>query len=882
MSEFDLSHVVQTLEVLSCPGAVVEVRLIDTKQKTVSGYFNDPQRAAQAIKSWDGQSNAYITLNTVNPALLARAINRLKPFADKTTSDTDITRRRWLFIDLDPVRPAGISTNEAEHAAAKERSSQIGRYLRERDWPDPVVCDSGNGWHLLYAIDLPNDEIAKNLVNKCLEALSLMFTDDRVEIDRTAFNAARITKLYGTLACKGDSTDDRPHRRSFIAHTPKSKQLVTEAQLQELAAILPRAEPKPVRNGKSPAIEFDIEDWMSRYGISIKRSCDWNGGKKWIISPCPWNSDHTDNGAFIVRMQSGAIAAGCHHASCHGRTWHDLRLLYEPDAYDKPEPAQPLPSVHSPVPASLVSLMPPSRVQVIRELHQVEPVCASDDWEEPLTLIDAELPDFPIEALPSVLAEHVHESAYAIQTPIAMQAMGALAVIAAVNSRRCNVQLRSGAWPHIEPLNLYITIAADPGERKSPALKSVSFPLDNMQMEIRNEKSAEYAARAAIFDTKLQRLAELKKQAAKTNDFAEAAAKRELIAELAEDIASGPPPSVPQLLIQDITTEALASVLADQEDNCSALITPEGGVFSIIKGQYASKGSMPNMDLWLKAWGGEYHEVNRKSTGITSIKHPMLTIGMMVQPVVLRALLQNEMMKENGFIDRFLYCIPPSLAGWRDSRDVPYPNADYAYDRLIRQLWALPKSATPDNRANRFTITLTPDARAVYDYCQSQIEHRIRPDCDLYGMKGWASKFPGTVARIAGNIHMVKTLDAELPWNTPISAETMSEAWSIGAYLVPHAMSAYNQMRTDPCTNLAKRILKWAERKQKSAFTLKECYEAHHTTENKEQLSAALLKLIDHGYIRFEQRNRDGGAKGGPTPKPWFVIHPNIAGIWGS
>ena len=45
---------------------------------------------------------------------------------------------------------------------------------------------------------------------------------DDVDIDLTVYNPARICKLYGTMARKGDSTVDRPHRRSCILETPAS------------------------------------------------------------------------------------------------------------------------------------------------------------------------------------------------------------------------------------------------------------------------------------------------------------------------------------------------------------------------------------------------------------------------------------------------------------------------------------------------------------------------------------------------------------------------------------------------------------------------------------------------------------------------------------
>ena len=106
----------------------------------------------------------YATLNPVKPDLLARASNRLKPYTQTTTSNPDILHRVWLPLDFDPVRAAGISSTNDEHEAALVRAEQVRSFLAEKGWPDPIVADSGNGAHLLYAIDLPNTDKSRELV----------------------------------------------------------------------------------------------------------------------------------------------------------------------------------------------------------------------------------------------------------------------------------------------------------------------------------------------------------------------------------------------------------------------------------------------------------------------------------------------------------------------------------------------------------------------------------------------------------------------------------------------------------------------------------------------------------------------------------------------
>jgi hypothetical protein len=157
------------LNLLSGPGTVVELRAI-TDDEMASGYFDNFTALGKSATHLDGFSQTqgiYITLNEVNPALLTRRVNRVKSRLgkkDSTTSDADIIHRRWLPIDIDRLRPSEVSSTDAEHNAALDRAMKISGFLHDLGWPDPVSGDSGNGAHLLYRIDLPNDAEGRDLV----------------------------------------------------------------------------------------------------------------------------------------------------------------------------------------------------------------------------------------------------------------------------------------------------------------------------------------------------------------------------------------------------------------------------------------------------------------------------------------------------------------------------------------------------------------------------------------------------------------------------------------------------------------------------------------------------------------------------------------------
>lgn len=217
----------RALTLLLGPGQVTELRALGVlfargqRPHVESGYFDDPEALIrEAVRLAPAARGIYIVPNTVNPALLARARNRARPVGadDPLTSDGDVMARRWLLVDLDPRRPAGISSTDAEHEAALTRAREVRAALAAEGWPEPLLADSGNGAHLLYRVDLAADD--GSLVRGALETLAFRFDDDLVAVDQKVFNPARIWKLYGTTARKGDDTPDRPHRLARILEVP--------------------------------------------------------------------------------------------------------------------------------------------------------------------------------------------------------------------------------------------------------------------------------------------------------------------------------------------------------------------------------------------------------------------------------------------------------------------------------------------------------------------------------------------------------------------------------------------------------------------------------------------------------------------------------------
>ena len=313
---------------------LTEIRVLNDK-KTYSGYFKDVEALIKSVESYDRQGmQVYFTLNRVKDACYARNPDRIDLVGkNPTTGDSDIECRTHVLIDLDPKRPSGVSANDEELEYAHKKAVQVYCYLLEQGFNKPIVCKSGNGYHIVIPCEIGVDAENTRIIKQFLKVLSMLFSDERVEVDEKVFNPARICKLYGTMARKGANTLDRPWRESEIVTAPEDLKPTPIEYFKKVAALYPEEERPSKYNGYSTE-RFNLVDFLDKNGINYKTE-QMADGIKYILDHCPFNDQHRHRDAVLFQRNNGPIAFVCLHNSCAGKSWRDFRLLYEPNAYDK-------------------------------------------------------------------------------------------------------------------------------------------------------------------------------------------------------------------------------------------------------------------------------------------------------------------------------------------------------------------------------------------------------------------------------------------------------------------------------------------------------------------------------------------------------------------
>ena len=349
MYEINESQIRQWWQLFNPQGKLVEIRLLG--KAAYSGYFRDIDTLIAQLRplldhnnyQYYGAMQAYFTLNEINDALYSR--EQHDTFVKKpksTTNDGDITRRRMVLIDLDPSRAAGISASDDEFEKAHLKAVDVFRYLIGAGFKEPIITKSGNGWHVYLPCDMPNDEEHNELVKRFLQSLSKMFSDASVEIDEKVFNPARIDKLIGTWAKKGSDTPDRKWRIAEIVKVPADLSPNDDELFQKIADLLPKEEPKVAPN-RRPQYQgnntpFDLVTWLNEHGIKYREKKSGTS-TLYELEYCPWVDTHSDRKKWDSALfvdNDGKITFNCTHSHCKDKTWHDVRLFYEPTAYDRP------------------------------------------------------------------------------------------------------------------------------------------------------------------------------------------------------------------------------------------------------------------------------------------------------------------------------------------------------------------------------------------------------------------------------------------------------------------------------------------------------------------------------------------------------------------
>lgn len=489
-----------------------------------------------------------------------------------------------------------------------------------------------------------------------------------------------------------------------------------------------------------------------------------------------------------------------------------------------------------------------------------------------------DVPRFPLESLPKWLREVVDGLSTQHQTPPDMAALIALPVLATATRGVFDVEVLPG---HCEPLAVFAAAIMEPGERKSSAAK-IWDPLKEVELGlIQTWKRQHFEANA----TKRELVDETRKEleeALESRDPGKIklAKTAHSAAKAIAEIDIGP---MPTITVSDATQSGIVSAMADNH-GCVGVFDAEGSAVKILKGRY-NNGNAEN-EVLNKAYSGETHNQRRgKTNQENNINIPICfaSIGILVQPTVFAGLGSTEM-AGNGFLARFLFCMPKSMIGYRlVGSKAPPPVDPEHWDAWRLRITTIAQFANMylneneiENAEQRITLRMNPDARKIYNTFVESYEKKLGRDGELAPHRVWASKLPGTLVRIAALFAIGENYETLVPHDNTrpdvdilVSEEEIQLAFGLADYFIEMSRTTWRFMNGSSMAIssniigkdiIAKWIINKAERSNENGAVIaqftpavvkrglrgKDCpFQDNDRTSATEQIERTLRKIVE-------------------------------------
>lgn len=492
-------------------------------------------------------------------------------------------------------------------------------------------------------------------------------------------------------------------------------------------------------------------------------------------------------------------------------------------------------------------------------------------WGEPRPLREGARPAFPTSTLPSPLGDVVREIARETQTPEDLVGMTVLGAVSALIGGRVKVRAR-GNW--VEPTNLFVATALPPGERKSAVHRMVMAPVHEVEQQLVLDTVTERREAANRHDILERRLKALRRQASNEDDPQERDRLASEASACQQELEQVPSFVPPKLLADDVTPEALTSLLADQGGRMT-VSSAEGGFIDIVAGRYSKNGEA-NLDVLLKAHAGDPIRVDRIGRESETVDNPALTLVLAFQPDVLRSMGERASFAARGVLARFLFAVPEPRVG---SRQIAPEPANPGVLEQWRQL-ALVLGNRITAADDVVELSLEPDAERELRAFEEEVEPRLRQGGgDLAELAtGWGGKLAGVIVRLAALLHLAQTF-GEVKRHPRITLRAVQEAITLGRYLVDHARLAFGEMgASGEEAARAERVMRWVRKKGGGPFTERDVMNADVLGReggrrlSSEPYQAALDLLVDRGWLFREEL--PPGPKGGRPPSPTYRVNP--------
>ena len=429
------------------------------------------------------------------------------------------------------------------------------------------------------------------------------------------------------------------------------------------------------------------------------------------------------------------------------------------------------------------------------EGEAIEPEAVSDASPTPLTRPSAPSAPYPLDALGDVLGAAAKAIAAKVQCPEAMSAQSVLGVASLAAQGLVDVLLPFG---QTRPLSLFpLTIAAS-GDRKTSADNEAMIPV-----RMREKKLGDaYKILNEIFDI------DLAAWKAQRGELERGKMEREARAAALQKL--GPEPAAPvrpYLTINEGTAEGLAKLMP-QLPGALGIFSAEGAQFLNGHG-FTHEAKLRTAAAFATLWDGKELRGVRAGDGMRGITGRRLACHAMIQPDAARGVLSDPVLRDQGFLSRFLPAAAESLAGgrmWKEPAEGIEP-ALRRYTATMLTIFEIPQPAAnaQGNELTPRSLALSPSARELWIEFYNEVERDMGKGRRFAEMQDVASKGAEQAARIAGVLAMVDD-----PYAADVGADAMGRACILMHWYLSEALRLAEAYCVPQEVADAEAVLEWA------------------------------------------------------------------------
>ena len=495
---------------------------------------------------------------------------------------------------------------------------------------------------------------------------------------------------------------------------------------------------------------------------------------------------------------------------------------------------------------------------------------SDSDWPEPQPIPPrgdiGEAAPFPLALLPPALQAAVREVARFNKIPQASPALVGIGTLAAAIGKRALVVEREGLVHHPA---LFLVGIAGSGERKSPAFRAMTQPLEQWAMAA--EPDWELAvrrarARNAAVDSEVAKL--------KRRKDAELEETTKQIEQLEAERLAVPP--APRLFTTDCTEERVFQMLHERQ-GAFAVMSGEGRpVFDAILGKYSGDGRTGDA-VYLAGISGDTISRDRIGSGEGGpeqrvIRRPCLNVCVMVQPDKYLEVAAHPALRASGALARIWPAWLPSMVGQQHERPgEPGLHADQLapYSALVLDVLA----HVPDQDRDRWPVPhqarLSAEVREARVDLHNLLQDRMSDGGDLADMRDIAAKAVSQICKLALVLHVAAKPGVLRRPDSELDAGTWAAAHGIGLWFLDEAVRVQRAAVEDPLLETARRTLAWLGRRDEATVTTRTLSLYGPRPRPDAKVASAVLELLeDLRWLRAEPMPGRG--------KPQFRTHPKL------